>query len=87
MQNRRFYPMGLANPGETHGLTVTGTGLVRQEPAGRVFQRFWIRTELSFRSKHSPLTGYPDLLLPLPLTKEPTKGVMNNPQPEIKPLD
>jgi len=55
--------MGLAKPGKTRGLTGTGPGLACQKAAGRVFGRFWNRTELFFRSKPEPLVGYPDPLL------------------------
>ena len=65
MQNRRLEPTGLAKPGETCGLTGTGPGLARQESAGRVFGRFWNRTDPFLRSKPSPLAGYPDPLLTL----------------------
>ena len=59
--------MGLAKPGETRGLTGTGPGLARQESAGRVFGRFWNRTDPFLRSKPGPLAGYPDPLLTLPV--------------------
>jgi len=64
-QNRRLEPTGLAKPGETHGLTGTGPGLACQESAGRVFGRFWNRTDPFLRSKPGPLAGYPDPLLTL----------------------
>ena len=64
-QNRRLEPTGLAKPGETRGLTGTGPGLARQESAGRVFGRFWNRTDPFLRSKPGPLAGYPDPLLTL----------------------
>jgi hypothetical protein len=66
-QNRRLDPTGLANPGETRGLTGMCPGLARQESAGRVFGRFWNRTHPFLRSKPGPLAGYPDLLLTLVL--------------------
>jgi hypothetical protein len=56
---------GLAKPGETRGLTGTGPGLARQESAGRVFGRFWNRTDPFLQSKPGPLAGYPDPLLTL----------------------
>jgi hypothetical protein len=62
-QNRRLEPTGLPKPGETRGLTGTGPGLARQESAGRVFGRFWNRTDLFLRSKPVPLAGYLDPLL------------------------
>jgi hypothetical protein len=58
--------MCLGKPGKTRGLTGTVTGLARQEAPGRVFARFWNRTEAFFRSKPGPLAGYPDPLLTLP---------------------
>ena len=64
-QNRRLEPTGLAKPGETRGLTGTGPGLACQESAGRVFGRFWNRTDAFLRSKPGPLAGYPDPLLTL----------------------
>jgi len=64
-QNRKLEPTGLAKPGETCGLTGTGPGLARQESAGRVFGRFWNRTDPFLRSKPGPLAGYPDPLLTL----------------------
>ena len=64
-QNRRLDPTGIAKPGETRGLTGTGPGLARQESAGRVFGRFWNRTDPFLRSKPGPLAGYPDPLLTL----------------------
>jgi len=64
-QNRRLEPTGLAKPSKTHGLTGTGPGLARQESAGRVFGRFWNRTDPFLRSKPGPLAGYPDPLLTL----------------------
>jgi len=65
MQNRRLEPTGLAKPGETRGLMGTGQGLAREESAGRVFGRFWNRTDPFLHSKPGPLAGYPDPLLPL----------------------
>jgi len=56
-QNRRLELMGLANPGETRGLTGTGPGLARQESAGRVFGRFWNRTERFLQSKPGPVAN------------------------------
>jgi len=64
-QNQRSEPTGLAEPSKTHKLTGTGPGLAHQDPAGRVFGRFWNRTKLFFRSKPGPLVGYPDPLLTL----------------------
>jgi hypothetical protein len=64
-QNRRLDPTGLAKPGETRGLTGTGPGLTRQDSVGRVFGRFWNRTNPFLRSKPGPLAGYPDPLLTL----------------------
>jgi len=64
-QNRRLEPTGIAKPGETRGLTGTGPGLARQESAGRVFGRFWNRTDPFLRSKPGPLAGYLDPLLTL----------------------
>jgi len=46
-------------------LTGTGPGLAHQDAAGRVFGRFWNRTEPFFRSEPGPLAGYPDPLLTL----------------------
>jgi len=65
-QNRRLKPTGLAKPGKTRGLTGTGPGLAHQDTAGRVFGRFWNRTESFFCSEPGPLAGYPDPLLTLP---------------------
>jgi len=65
MQNQRLDLTGLAKPGETHGLTSTGPGLARLDAAGRVFGRFWNRTEQCFWFKPRPLAGYPDPLLTL----------------------
>jgi len=42
-----------------------GSGFVRQESAGRVFGRFWKRTDPFLRSKPGQLAGYPDPLLTL----------------------
>ena len=39
--------------------------MARQESAGRVFGRFWNRTDLFLRSKPGPLAGYLDPLLTL----------------------
>jgi len=74
MQNRRLDPTGLAKPGETRGLTGTGPGLARQESAGRVFGRFWNRTDPFLRSKPGPLAGYPDPLLTLAICNA-TRGI------------
>ena len=43
----------------------TGPGLARQESAGRVFGRFWNRTDPFLRSKPGTLAGYPDPSLTL----------------------
>jgi hypothetical protein len=67
-QNRRLEPTGLAKPRETRGLMGTGPGLARQESAGRVFARFWNRTNPFLRSKPGPLAGYPDPLLTLSMS-------------------
>ena len=64
-QNRRVEPTGLATPGETRGLTGTCPGLASQESAGRVFGRFWNRTDPVLRPKPGPLAGSPDPLLTL----------------------
>jgi hypothetical protein len=69
-QNRRLQPTGLAKPGETRGLTGTGPGLARQESAGRVFGRFWNRTDPFLPSKPGQLAGYPDPLLTLSPSKK-----------------
>jgi len=69
MQKRRLEPMGLAKPGETHGLTGTGPGLACQESAGRVFGWFWNRTDPFLRSKPGLLAGYPDPLLTLVMSQ------------------
>jgi len=61
-------PTGAAKPDKTLGLMGTSPGLAHQEAAGGVFGRFWNQTELFFWSKPAPLAGYPDPLLPLPLT-------------------
>jgi hypothetical protein len=66
-QNWRLEPTGLAKPGETHRVMGTGPGLACQESAGRVFGRFWNRTDLFFWSKPGPLAGYLDPLLTLPI--------------------
>ena len=58
-------PTGLAKPGETRGLMGTGSGLARQESAGRVFGRVWNRTDSSLQSTPGPLAGYPYPLLTL----------------------
>jgi len=63
--NRRLEPTGLAKPSKTRGLTGTGPGLASQDAGGRVFGRFWNRTEPFFRSEPGPLAGYPDPLLTL----------------------
>jgi len=67
-QNRRLEPPGVAKPGETRGLTGTGPGFTRQDPAVRVIGRFLNRTDLFLRSKPGPLASYPDPLLTLELT-------------------
>jgi hypothetical protein len=67
-QNQRLEPTGITRLGETRGLTVKGPGLARQESAGRVFGRFWNRTNSFLRSKPGPLAGYPDPLLTLAVT-------------------
>jgi len=64
-QNRRLEPTGFAKPGKTRRLTGTGPGLAGQDTAGRVFGRFWKRTEPSFWSVPGPLAGNPDPLLTL----------------------
>ena len=64
-QNWRLEPMGLAKPGETCRLTGTGPGLAREDADGRVFERFWNRTEPFLQSEPGLLEGYPDLLLTL----------------------
>jgi len=46
-------------------LTGSGPGLACQDTAGRVFGRFWNRTEPFFRPEPGPLAGYPDPLLTL----------------------
>jgi len=46
----------------------TGPGSARQDSAGRVFGRFWNRTQPFFRSESGPLAGYPDPLLTLDRT-------------------
>jgi len=66
-QNRRSEPTGLAKLGQTRGMTGTGPGLARQESAGRVFGRYWNRTDPILRSKPGLLAGYPDPLLTLHL--------------------
>jgi hypothetical protein len=58
-QNRRLEPTGLANSFKTSELTGTHPGMHRQEAAGPVFARFWIRTELFFRAEPGPLACYP----------------------------
>jgi len=65
MQNRRLEPTGLAEPGETRGLTGTGLGPALQESAGRGFGRVWNRTDPFLRSKPRPVAGYPYPLLTL----------------------
>jgi len=65
MQNRRLERTGLAKPGKTRGSLGMGPGLAPQEAEGRVFGRFWNRTELFGWSKPGPLAGYPDPLLTL----------------------
>jgi len=66
-QNRRLDRTGLAKPGETRRLRVTGPGLAPQESAGRVFGQFRNRTDPFLRPKPGPLVGFPDLLLQLVL--------------------
>jgi hypothetical protein len=63
-------PTGLAKPGETRWLTGTGPGLACQESAGRVFERFWNRTDPFLPPIPRPLAGYPDPLLTLDVSKE-----------------
>jgi hypothetical protein len=77
-QNRRLEPTGLVKPGETRGLTGTGPGLARQESAGRVFGRFWNRTDLFLRSKPGPLACYPDPLLTLYITHLSELGTVSS---------
>jgi hypothetical protein len=67
-QNWRLEPTCLATQGKTHSLTGTGPGLARQESAGRVFGRFWNRTDPFLWSKPGPLAGYLDQLLALGIT-------------------
>jgi hypothetical protein len=55
--NRRLEPTGLAEPGETRGLTGTGPGLARQESAGRVFGPFGNRTDQFLRPKPGPVAN------------------------------
>jgi len=76
-QNRRLDPTGLAKSGETRGLTGTGPGLTHQESAGRVFGRFWNRTDPFLRSKPGPLAGYPDPLLTLDLGSAEGKSIVS----------
>jgi len=64
-QNRRLEPTGVAKAGETRGLTGTGPGLACQDPAGKVFGRFWNRTDPFLWFKPGPLAGYLDPLLTL----------------------
>jgi len=64
-QDRRLEPTGVARPGKTRGLTGTGPGLARQDAGGRIFGRFWNRTEPFIWSKPGPLAGYLDPLLTL----------------------
>ena len=66
MQTRRLELTGLANSGETRGLTGKGLGLAPHEAAARDVARFLNRTESFFWSTPWPLAGYPDLLLTLP---------------------
>ena len=67
--------MCLAKPSKTRGLTGTGTGLARQEAAGRVFGQFWSGTELFFRSKSVPVAGYPDPVLTLQIANAQSLAV------------
>ena len=66
MQNRRLETTGLVKPSETRGLTSTDPGVARQESAGRLFGRVWIRTDQFLLSKPGPLAGYVEPLLTLP---------------------
>ena len=66
-QNRRLEPTGLAKPGKSCRLTGMDPGLARQDAAGRVFGRFWNRTEPFFWSETGLLVGYRDPLLTLPV--------------------
>ena len=64
-QKQTLEPTGLAKPGKTRALTGSGSGLARQDTAGRVLGRFWNRTERYFWAETGLLAGYPDPLLPL----------------------
>jgi len=54
--------MGLAKPGETCGMTVTGPGLAHPESAGRVLGWGGNRTDQSLPCKPGPLAGHLDPL-------------------------
>jgi len=62
-QNRISEQMGLANHGETHGLTRTGPALAHQGSATLVFGLVRYQTDRFLQSKPGPLAGYLDPLL------------------------
>ena len=63
MQNRTLEPTGVAKPSKTHGLTVTGPGLARQDSAGRVSGQVRNQSDPFLRAKPVSLAAYPDPLL------------------------
>jgi hypothetical protein len=63
--NWRFESTGLATPGKSQGLMVTGLGLPHQETGGRVFGLAWTCTNCSQRSKPGLVAGHPDTFLTL----------------------
>jgi hypothetical protein len=63
MLNRSLEPTGVAKPGETRMLTVTGLGLAHQQSAYRVFGRVWNGTDGYLQSEPGLLAGHPNLLL------------------------
>jgi len=64
--------MGLAKPRKTRRLTGIGRSLIRQEAAGCVFGWVWNLTDLNFQSEPRPLAGYPDPLLTLFISNDPS---------------
>jgi len=65
MQNCRLEPTGLGNPGKTHWLMGTGSGLARQKSASWGIELVWNETDPFLLSKLGPLAGYLEPLVTL----------------------
>jgi len=67
---------GLSKPRKTCGLTGTGSGLVRQESAGRVVECVWNWTNQFLRSKPGLLACYLEQLLTLDITSDEHRKIL-----------